>query len=182
MKATSGRVDMKSDIGQRSGAARRESDDLPNMGRAGQLALAFLRVTVGVMFVWVFFENKGKGLYTPGGYAGLIGYYASAGHAPGFWKSIMYFAANHADIMGPIQAVTEISFGITLFIGLLTRPVALGAFFFLTSLWISEWGTAWIWELLVPMSVALGLAIASAGRSYGVDVFLAKKYPGLPIW
>jgi len=171
---------MKDDIGQTSGA-RRESDGLPNISRAGQLALAFLRVTVGVMFVWVFFENKGKGLYTPGGYAGLIGYYASAGHAPGFWKSVMYFAANHADIMGPLQAVTEISLGITLFIGLLTRPVALGAFFFLTSLWVSEWGTAWIWELLVPMNVALVLALSSAGRSYGVDVLLAKKYPGLPI-
>jgi len=173
---------MKDDIGQRSRSARVESDGLPNMGGAGRLALAFLRVTIGVMFVWVFFENKGKGLYTPGGYAGLIGYYASAGHAPAFWKSVMNFAANHADIMGPIQALTEISFGVTLIIGLLTRPVALGAFFFLTSLWVSEWGTAWIWELLVPMSVALALAIASAGRSYGADAALAKKYPRLPIW
>ena len=24
------------------------------------------------MFLWVFFENLGKGLYTPAGYAGLI--------------------------------------------------------------------------------------------------------------
>jgi len=24
------------------------------------------------MFVWVFFENLGKGLYTPAGYAGLM--------------------------------------------------------------------------------------------------------------
>ncbi len=173
---------MKDNIGERSGAAGRESNGPAGNVPAMQLALAFLRVTLGVMFIWVFFENKGKGLYTPGGYAGLIGYYAGSGHAPAFWKSVMYFAANHAEIMGPIQAVTEMSFGATLVIGLLTRPVALGAFLFLTSLWVSEWGTAWIWELLVPMSVALALAIASAGRSYGVDVFLAKRYPGLPIW
>ena len=37
--------------------------------------LALVRLTIGAMFVWVFFENKGKGLYTPGGYAGLISYY-----------------------------------------------------------------------------------------------------------
>ena len=40
-----------------------------------------------------------------------------------------------------------------LLLGLLTRPVALVAFLFLTSLWVSEWGTAWIWELLVPVIV-----------------------------
>ena len=28
--------------------------------------LALVRVTIGAMFVWVFFENLGKGLYTPG--------------------------------------------------------------------------------------------------------------------
>src|SRR5450631_2896154 len=34
--------------------------------------LAIVRVTIGAMLVWVFFENLGKGLYTPAGYAGLI--------------------------------------------------------------------------------------------------------------
>jgi uncharacterized membrane protein YphA (DoxX/SURF4 family) len=160
----------------------RDAGGPADSGRAAQSALALLRITLGVMFIWVFFENKGKGLYTPGGYASLIGYYASAGHAPAFWKSVMYFAANHADIMGPIQAVTEFSFGATLVVGLLTRPVALGAFFFLTSLWVSEWGTAWIWELLVPMSVAVALAIGAAGRHCGLDHFLSRKYPRLRIW
>ncbi len=42
--------------------------------------LAIVRVTIGAMFVWVFFENLGKGLYTPGGYAGLINYYIKASH------------------------------------------------------------------------------------------------------
>jgi len=170
---------MKDNISEGTGSPRSGSG---GSGRAMSFALAFLRVVLGVMFVWVFFENKGKGLYTPGGYAGLIGYYITAGHAPAFWKSVMNFAAGHAEIIAPIQAVTEISFGVTLIIGLLTRPVALGAFLFLTSLWVSEWGTAWIWELLVPMSVALALAMASAGRDYGVDALLSKKYPRLPIW
>jgi hypothetical protein len=34
--------------------------------------LALVRQTIGAMFVWVFFENLGKDLYTPSGYAGLI--------------------------------------------------------------------------------------------------------------
>ena len=45
--------------------------------------LAIVRVTIGAMLVWVFFENLGKGLYTPAGYAGLINYYIKASHSPG---------------------------------------------------------------------------------------------------
>ena len=51
----------------------------PTPSEARQLSaangLALVRVTIGAMFVWVFFENLGKGLYTPAGYAGLINYY-----------------------------------------------------------------------------------------------------------
>jgi len=49
-------------------------------------------------------------------------------------------------------------------------------------LWVSEWGTAWIWELLVPMAVALALVIGSAGRTFGVDALLAKRYPSSLLW
>ena len=48
--------------------------------------LAIVRVTIGAMLVWVFFENLGKGLYTPGGYAGLVNYYIKQGHSPAAWK------------------------------------------------------------------------------------------------
>ncbi|MGB8783557.1 MAG: DoxX family membrane protein, partial [Terriglobales bacterium] len=109
--------------------------------------LAIVRVTVGAMLVWVFFENLGKGLYTPAGYAGLINYYIKASHSPAAWKAVMGLAASHAAMAGPMQALTEISLGILLVIGLLTRPAALVAFLYLGSLWVSEWGTAWIWEL-----------------------------------
>src|ERR1700674_2246040 len=121
--------------------------------------LAIVRVTIGAMLVWVFFENLGKGLYTPAGYAGLIRHYIEASHSPAAWRAVMGLAANHAAIAAPMQAMTEISLGILLVIGLLTRPAAFVAFLYLGSLWISEWGTAWIWELLVPVLASLGLAI-----------------------
>src|SRR5579862_6118705 len=105
--------------------------------------LALVRVTIGAMFVWVFFENLGKGLYTPGGYAGLINYYIKSSHSPAVWKAVMGQAAGHAVIAAPMQAATESSLGILLVIGLVTRPAAFVAFLFLASLWISEWGTAW---------------------------------------
>lgn len=144
--------------------------------------LAIVRVTVGAMFVWVFFENLGKGLYRPAGYAGLINYYIAHSHSPGAWKWVMAQAANHAAIAAPLQGLTEISLGILLVIGLFTRPVAFVAFLFLGSLWLSEFGTSWIWELLVPVLACLALAIGRAGRRWGVDAWLAQRRPSSPWW
>src|SRR3954464_12019512 len=144
--------------------------------------LAIVRVTIGAMFVWVFFENLGKGLYTKAGYESLINYYLKASHAPAAWKAVMGLAASHAAMAAPMQGLTEISLGILLLIGLLTRPVAFVGFLFLGSLWISEFGTSWIWELLVPMLACLGLAIGRAGRTWGVDALLARRKPSSPWW
>src|SRR5690348_14309671 len=81
--------------------------------------LALVRVTIGAMLVWVFFENLGKGLYRPAGYAGLINYYIKNSHSPAIWKSVMALAASHAAMAAPMQAMTEIGLGVLLVIGLL---------------------------------------------------------------
>src|SRR3981189_338611 len=144
--------------------------------------LALVRMTIGAMFVWVFFENLGKGTYTPAGYAGGINYYINASHSPAAWKWVMGLMASHAAIVAPMQAATEISLGILLVIGLLTRPAAFVAFLFLASLWVSELGTSWIWELLVPVVASLGLAVGRAGRAWGIDALLARRSPASPWW
>ncbi len=144
--------------------------------------LAIVRVTIGAMLVWVFFENLGKGLYTAAGYSGLINYYIKNSHSPAAWKAVMGLAATHAALAAPMQALTEISLGILLVIGLLTRPVAFVAFLYLGSLWVSEWGTSWIWELLVPVLASLALVVGRAGRTWGVDAWLARRWPSPPWW
>ena len=45
-----------------------EATDQPH----ARIGLALVRLTIGAMFVWVVFENLGKGLYKPVYYAGLI--------------------------------------------------------------------------------------------------------------
>ncbi len=144
--------------------------------------LALVRVTIGAMFVWVFFENLGKGLYSPSAYSDLINYYIQKGHSPAAWKAVMALAASHAHMAAPMQAATEITLGILLVIGLMTRPTAFVAFLFLGSLWVSELGTSWIWELLVPVVASLGLAVGRAGRAWGVDALLARRRPASPWW
>ena len=82
----------------------------------------------------------------------------------------------------PSDLITEISLGILLVFGLLTRPAAFVAFLFLGSLWISELGTSWIWELLVSVLASLGLAVGRAGRRWGVDAWLAQRRPSSLWW
>ena len=147
-----------------------------------RFGLAIVRLTIGSMFVGVFFENLGKGLYTPSGYAGLINYYIQHDHAPAIWKAIMATAASHSAMAAPLQGMTEISLGVLLLLGLLTRPAGLVACGLLASLWVSEWGTSWIWELLVPTLAALGIAVGAAGRTWGVDAFLARRRPSSLWW
>lgn len=144
--------------------------------------LAVVRVTIGAMFVWVFFENLGKGTYSVAGYSGVINYYIKMSHSPDVWKTIMGLVVSNAAIAAPLQALTEISLGVLLIVGLFTRPVALVAFLFLGSLWLSELGTSWIWELLVSVLACLGLAIGRAGRRWGADALLAQRWPSSLWW
>jgi uncharacterized membrane protein YphA (DoxX/SURF4 family) len=150
--------------------------------RTDRLALAVLRVTLGALFVWVFFENLGKGAYTPSGYAGVIGFYLKNGHSPAAWKAVMSFMAAHASVVAPLQATAELTFGVCLASGTATRLVAAAAGGFLFTLWLSELGAAWIWELLMPVVVAFCVAATRAGRDWGVDALLARRYPTAPIW
>src|ERR1700736_6422616 len=160
---------------------RSDATKVPHQPQAAN-GLAIVRVTIGAMLVWVFFENLRKGLYTPAGYAGLINYYIKASHSPAAWKAVMGLAASHAAMAAPLQAMTEISLGILLVIGLVTRPAAFVAFLFLGSLWISEYGTSWIWELLGPVVASLGVAIGRAGRKWGVDAWLSQRWPSSQWW
>lgn len=147
-----------------------------------QRALAAIRVAIGAMFVWVFFENLGKGGYTPAGYRNVIDYYLTKGSAPGAWKGVMSFVAGHAAVAAPLQAVTEIAIGIALVTGTASRLFAAAAAGLLFTLWLSELGAAWIWELLIPTVAAAALAATRPGRTWGLDALLSRRWPRLPIW
>jgi uncharacterized membrane protein YphA (DoxX/SURF4 family) len=140
-------------------------------------ALAVLRVVLGLMLLSTFFENLSKGAYTPAGYKGVIEFYLKKGHAPAAWKAIESAAAANARVAGPMQAAAELGMGVLLILGVATRLVGLVAGLFLFSLWLSEFGAAWPWELAMYVVVAFVLAWARAGRTWGVDAVLARRIP-----
>jgi uncharacterized membrane protein YphA (DoxX/SURF4 family) len=148
-----------------------------SVGSREQRALAVLRVVLGLMLVSTFFENLSKGTYTPAGYKGVIDFYVKNGHSPDFWKSLISVASANARIFAPLQAVTEFGLGVLLVAGVATRLVAAAAGLWLFTLWLSELGAAWPWELAMYVVVAFCCAWARAGRAWGVDVLLARRIP-----
>src|SRR2546426_12036743 len=105
------------------------------------LLLAVQRLTLGTLFVWVFFENLGKDLYTPGGYASLIRHYVETGTAPAAWKAVMRFMAERAAVAAPLPGVIELALGLLLGLGLATRFLALAALPLRPSLLVSAGGS-----------------------------------------
>src|SRR5258708_2043751 len=71
----------------------------------------------------------------------------------------------------------ELFLGILLLIGLLTCPAALVAFLSLRILWVTAFGTSWIWELLVPVLASLALAVGRDCRALDVDASLRRPPP-----
>ena len=71
----------------------KKNDSKPTDCGSALTGMAIMRVGLGAMFLYVFFENPRKGLYGKDGYTSLISYYIEKGHAPSFWKNIMSLAA-----------------------------------------------------------------------------------------
>src|ERR1700736_5304138 len=102
----------KEDSGSKTGRIMMTTTTTQPQDNASQVArqpdaangLALVRITIGAMFVWVFFENLGKGGYSPAGYAGVINYYIKTSHSPAAWKWVMGVMASHAAMVAPVQA------------------------------------------------------------------------------
>jgi len=149
-----------------------------------RIGLAILRLTIGAMFVWVFFENLGEGpihALTITRISFVITLITA--RLPPCGRVVMELAARHASMAAPLQGLTEISVGVLLVLGLFTRPGRT------RRIWVpcepvgfGSGGRRGIWELLVPVLASLALAVGAAGRTWGIDFFLARRRPRALWW
>ena len=139
--------------------------------RGAEVAIAGLRILLGILFLTVWASNLHKGLYGPDGYEALIRRYVAQGSAPGLWKDAMRFAAGHAGVFARAQLVGELALGLLLLGGALIRPAGLAAWLFLASLWISELGvpSEWAWSLVFPAVIAFLVALLPESRFLSLD-------------
>ena len=90
----------------------------------------------------------------------------------------------HTSAVAGLVMSGELLTGLSLLAGAATRAGCLGAMFLTLNYMFSK--GAWFWW---PSSndaafffIALTLALGSAGRVFGVDQYLARRWPAVPAW
>lgn len=154
------------------------------MSSDGRLRLIayVLRVLVGTVFAFQFFDNLDHDNYTATGYRRLIESFVERGNAPAPWQDVMQFTADHASVFAPLQAITEAALAVGLLAGVAVPLLALVAGGLLTGLFVSELGIYWLWEL-PPLIVACALIVLACapGTRTGLRRLVTDRVPaGFP--
>jgi thiosulfate dehydrogenase [quinone] large subunit len=141
-----------------------------------------LRIYLGVIFV-VAAVPKVRGGFVPG----LNGFlhHVALQKAPDFYRGFVEHAVlPHVGFFGLLIPWTELTIGVTLILGLGTRLSAAAALVLLMNYMLAK--GAWPWY---PSSndaawaaVSLALILGAAGRTFGVDAMLARRWSRSPLW
>jgi uncharacterized membrane protein YphA (DoxX/SURF4 family) len=145
-------------------------------------ALALLRVYLGVIFL-IAALPKLQHDFTPH----LTGFVQQVGLTRGhhFYQQFLdQVVLPNAAFFAAMVAGSELFVGVTLILGLMTRFSASVALILALNYMFAK--GAWFWT---PSSndaafaaIALALLIGAAGRTLGLDSFLARRWPRSPFW
>jgi uncharacterized membrane protein YphA (DoxX/SURF4 family) len=153
--------------------------------RRAYRALACLRVLMGVIFLAVWSDNLAKGLYSSHGWAGFVTHYADTTKVAFYGTFLNRVMIPHSALFGPGQLVLELLVGLCLVLGLFT-PVAglLGGLFQLNLLVATSGTKDWPGTYIALAAICLVVAVAQAGRTWGLDARLAtrQQQPRIPFY
>jgi uncharacterized membrane protein YphA (DoxX/SURF4 family) len=147
-------------------------------------ALVVLRVFLGVIFA---IAVRPKLLAGPA-FAGILrGFLTNVGmqNAHPFYQSIITNTLlPHVDTVAVLVMIAETCVAIALITGTATRLAGVVAMFLVTNYMFTK--GLWWWNPssndAADFMIALALVIGAAGRTYGVDALLARKWPRVPLW
>ena len=147
-------------------------------------SLAGLRIYLGVIFAIAVYAKLEKG---PAFVSVLNGFLTNFGlqNAHPFYQRLMSdMIIPHISTIATLVVVAECAVALALITGTATRLAAVIAMFLLTNYMMSK--GLWWWS---PSSndsgffmIALALAVSAAGRIFGVDALLARRWPKSILW
>ncbi len=150
-------------------------------------AIAALRITLGLGFLWAglekVFQFAGTGAFNAAGFLA----HATGGALPGsdpkaiinpthdFWVAL----AGNAGAVSAINVLVqggEIAIGIALILGLATRFAAISGALMMGLFYVANWsfGTGPFNEQFMYGAVAIVLALVGAGEYFGLDALIEK--------
>jgi thiosulfate dehydrogenase [quinone] large subunit len=145
-------------------------------------ALVLLRVYLGVVFL-VAALPKLQQDFTPGltGFVERVG--LQRGH-PFYQQFLDQVVLPNAPAFAALVTWSELLVGVTLILGLVTRFSAAVALVLALNYMFAK--GAWFWTPssndAAFVAIALALLIGAAGRTLGLDAFLARRWPRSPFW
>lgn len=151
-------------------------------GILARAALVLLRIYLGVVFLTAALPKLNRD-FTPS----LVGFLEqvalSKGH-PFYQEFVREVVLPHAPLFALLVTWGELAVGVLLIVGLLTRLSAVVALLLAVNHMLAK--GAWLWT---PSSndaafavISLALVVGAAGRTLGLDAFLARRWPRAPLW
>ena len=146
--------------------------------------MALLRMLVGVMFLSTWGLNAFRGFYTPDG---LLDMFTNL--YPQVDNPFQLYARFITDVILPIrsvfapfQLVAEGLLGLCLLVGAFTPFFSLVGIFFLLNTFLATLGHDWPWSYFMPIGVLAVTFFTQAGRAWGVDAYLLKRFGERSRW
>jgi uncharacterized membrane protein YphA (DoxX/SURF4 family) len=151
-------------------------------GILARSALVILRLYVGVVFL-VAVLPKFQRDFTPGLVVFLEQVALDRGH-PFYQQFVQGVVLPNAGAFAALVSWGELLVGVTLILGLLTRFSAMVALVLTLNYMFAK--GAWFWTPssndAAFVAISLALLIGAAGRTLGLDAFLARRWPRSPFW
>lgn len=162
-------------------------------GGRGSVAVALLRITLGVILLATWWGNVGDDFYTADGIEGFLNWLFTSEQDGGNGSSLTFVGDVLDEIIVPIsglaaivQLVLEGLAGLALLLGGATRLASLWAMGFFLLLLLSYFGGGeWIWTYVLLFMASLTVFLGWGGRKLGIDQAIVKSRgasPGDLIW
>jgi thiosulfate dehydrogenase (quinone) large subunit len=144
--------------------------------RSRQWLFAFARIYLGISF---FFSDHGNA--QPNEAAGFLKFALKNGYS--WYQSLLNsVVVPHAAIFAKLVVVGEIYVGIALVIGFTTRLATSVALFLLVNYMCAKGAAPWGPGIdQSDIVLALIILFSDAGRTFGIDRYLAMRWPKFPL-
>jgi thiosulfate dehydrogenase [quinone] large subunit len=151
-------------------------------GILARAALVLLRIYVGVIFLLAAWP-KVREDFTPG-LTGFLQQVALENGHPFYREFVQRVVLPNATVFAALVTWGELLVGITLVLGLVTRFSAALALVLTVNYMFAK--GAWFWSSSSNDAafalISVALLIGAAGRTFGLDALLARRWPRSPFW
>jgi thiosulfate dehydrogenase [quinone] large subunit len=151
-------------------------------GILARAALVVLRVYLGVVFLIAALPKLAQD-FTPN-MVGFLEQVALQKSHPFYREFVQEVVLPSAPVFATLVAWGELLVGVSLMLGLVTRVSAAAALLLVVNYMFAKGN--WFWT---PSSndaafaaISFALLIGAAGRTLGIDAFLARRWPRSPFW